>query len=132
RAFPEFLRTGEGRAVGQILELPARRKDGTRIEISLSLSAVSHAGERQAGAVIRDITVKKQTEAKMRLQSAALEAAEGSVVITDRRGTIEWVNPAFCRITGYTREEAVGANPRVLKSGLHSAEFYRGMWRTVT
>ena len=132
RAFPEFLRTGEGRAVGRTLELPARRKDGARVEISLSLSAVSHQGERQAVAVIRDITVQKQNEAKMRLQSAALEAADSSVVITDCRGHIEWVNPAFCRITGYTREEAVGLNPRVLKSGLHSAEYYREMWRTVT
>ncbi|MBW7895517.1 MAG: response regulator [Opitutaceae bacterium] len=128
----EVLRTGADRAGGRTLELPARRKDGTRIEISLSLSPASHQGEHQTVAVIRDITRQKQTEAKMRLQSAALEAADSSVVITDRRGNIEWVNPAFCRVTGYTREEAIGQNPRVLKSGFHRADFYRAMWRTVT
>lgn len=131
RAFPEFLRTGAGRAVGQTLELPARRQDGTRIEISLSLSAVCHGGERQAVAVIRDITVQKQNEAKMRLQSAALEAADSSVVITSAQGKIEWVNPAFCQVTGYTREEVIGQNPRVLKSGRQKPEYYAAMWNTI-
>jgi PAS domain S-box-containing protein len=79
-----------------------------------------------------DITERKRTEERMRLQSAALEAAVNSVVITDTAGTIQWVNPAFCQITGYTKEEAVGQNPRVLKSGHQPSDYYAEMWRTIT
>ena len=61
----------------------------------------------------------------------ALEAAANAIVITDRKGDILWVNPAFTSLTGYTREEAIGRNPRVLKSGKHSPEFYADLWRTI-
>ena len=52
----------------------------------------------------------------MRLQTAALEAAANGVIITDAKGTIQWVNRAFMELTGYSAEEAIGENPRVLKS----------------
>ncbi len=78
-----------------------------------------------------DITERKRTAEQMRLQSAALEAAINSVVITDTAGTIQWVNPAFCRVTGYTKEEAIGQNPRVLKSGQLSPDYYTELWRTI-
>ena len=68
---------------------------------------------------------------QLRLQHSALEAAANAIVITNREGVIQWVNEAFTRLTGYQREEAIGANPRLLKSGAHDEEFYRQMWKTV-
>jgi PAS domain S-box-containing protein len=81
--------------------------------------------------VIQDITQRKLAEARMNLQFSALTAAANAIVITDFRGKIEWVNPAFCRLTGYSEAEAIGANPRLLKSGQHPPGFYANLWQTV-
>jgi PAS domain S-box-containing protein len=80
---------------------------------------------------IQDITDHKQDEERINLQFSALASAANGIVITDRNGTIEWVNPAFTQLTGYSTEEAVGKNPRVLKSGEHPPEFYTNMWQTI-
>ncbi len=91
--------------------------------------------QRDAGShmlmVMSDVSERERAAAQLRLQSAALQAAANTIVITDDRGTIQWVNDAFTRTTGYTREEAVGNNPRVLKSGKHPREFYEQMWKTI-
>ncbi len=80
----------------------------------------------------QDITERTQIErVKERLLRAVDQSGE-AIVITDPEGTIQYVNPAFIAITGYSFEEAVGQNPRVLKSGKHSADFYRQMWSTLT
>jgi len=68
---------------------------------------------------------------EIELQSVALGVVEHSVVITSRDGTIEWVNPAFTALSGFTREEAVGRNPSIQRSGLHDAAFYGEMWDTI-
>ncbi len=65
---------------------------------------------------------------RLGLLETALEHAGESILITDINGTILWVNPAFTAITGYTAEEAVGQNPRILQSGLHPREFYERFW----
>jgi PAS domain S-box-containing protein len=65
------------------------------------------------------------------LRAAALEGAAEAVSITDRDGAIIWVNSAFLKLTGYTREETIGQNVRLLKSGRHTTTFYRDMWETV-
>ncbi|TAK52974.1 MAG: PAS domain-containing protein, partial [Betaproteobacteria bacterium] len=70
-------------------------------------------------------------EGRMQLQAAALSAAANGIVITDRDGTIRWVNEAFSRLTGYSAGEAIGSNPRILKSGVHRAEFYTALYRCV-
>ncbi|MCA9933222.1 MAG: GAF domain-containing protein [Ardenticatenaceae bacterium] len=80
----------------------------------------------------RDVTEGKEAEELLNLQRAALEAAVDGIAITDRRGTIQWINPAFTRLTQYTYEEALGNNPRVLKSGAHGEAFYKNMWGTLT
>src|SRR3954452_19909090 len=61
----------------------------------------------------------------------ALDAAAAGAVITDRNGVIEWVNSGFTRITGYSREEAIGKNPRFLKSPAHTSSFYSQLWQTI-
>lgn len=65
------------------------------------------------------------------LQRVALESAANAVLVSDQTGRILWVNPAFVRLTGYSAEEAIGQTPALLKSGNHSAAFYRQMWETL-
>ncbi len=79
----------------------------------------------------QDVTTFHGERETLRVLSAALDAAANVVLITDSQGVIQWVNPAFTRVTGYTRAEVVGANPRVLKSGVQSAEFYRELWNVL-
>jgi len=79
-----------------------------------------------------DITERKKSEEERNRLLSAIEQAAETIVITDKEGTIEYVNPAFERIAGYTREEAIGRNPRILKSGDHDEAFYRKMWDTLT
>ena len=79
----------------------------------------------------RDITERKRAEERLRLQGAAMESAANGIVITDRGGTILWVNPAFTSVSGYAAEEAIGRNPRVLKSGKHDQAFYQNLWGTI-
>src|SRR5260370_1334116 len=76
-------------------------------------------------------SMRKRAEDKLRLQSAALESAANAIVITDPRGSIQWVNPAFTELTGYSFEESVGHNPRILKSGKHEESFYQNLWKTI-
>jgi PAS domain S-box-containing protein len=80
----------------------------------------------------RDITEHKKAEQELRKLFRAVEQSPASVVITDAEGTIEYVNPKFVELTGYTAAEAIGQNPRILKSGEHPPELYRELWETIT
>ncbi len=81
---------------------------------------------------IQDVTERRVADESRQLQSAALNAAANAIVITDRSGVIEWVNPAFTRLTGYTAQEAVGRNPRdLVRSGKHDQAFYRDLWDSI-
>ncbi|WP_245577028.1 PAS domain S-box protein [Maridesulfovibrio zosterae] len=79
-----------------------------------------------------DVTARKSGEEKLKVLTRAIENAPVSVVVTDITGAITYVNPYFSVETGYSREEALGQNPRILKSGKHDDEFYKGMWETVS
>ena len=79
-----------------------------------------------------DITTRKQAEDEVRALSRAVEQSPLSIVITDRAGTIEYVNPYFERSTGYTKAEVLGNNTRVLKSGTMPAETYVDMWALIS
>lgn len=79
-----------------------------------------------------DITERRKAEAQARLQGAALNAAANAIVITDHAGSIEWVNPAFSELTGYSAVEAAGKNPRdLVKSGQHDQALYKALWDTI-
>ncbi len=81
--------------------------------------------------------MKRQAEeitmsrSRIRLLETAVEQAAHTVVITDKAGRIQYVNPAFSKISGYSRREAIGQNPRVLKSGRQGPEFYEELWKTI-
>lgn len=80
---------------------------------------------------IIDITERRQAEQQLRKLSRAVEQSASTIVITDTVGNIEYVNPKFTEITGYTFEETLGHNPRILKSGFTPGEVYKQLWQTI-
>ena len=74
---------------------------------------------------------RKRAEDEIRRLVTAIEQAEEAVMITDARGTIEYVNPSFCRISGYGQDEVLGRNPRMFSSGRHDKAFYQELWATL-
>ncbi|MGB8644707.1 MAG: PAS domain S-box protein [Anaerolineae bacterium] len=79
-----------------------------------------------------ELAERKRVEAQLRQRSLAVEQSPVSIVITDTGGAIEYVNPKFTEVTGYTLQEALGQNPRIVKSSEKSAEDYRSMWGVIT
>lgn len=80
----------------------------------------------------REIEARMKVETELRKLTVAIEQSPAVTVITDRNGSIEYVNPMFTEVTGYRAEEAIGNNPRILKSGTHPVEFYEELWKTIT
>lgn len=108
------------------------RKDGTRFQAEISTSAfINNEGFERSSMIIRDITERQQKEETLLKLSSAVEQTIDTITITDRYGTIEYVNKAFEDITGYTSEEVVGKTPRILKSGIKGLEFYEALWKTI-
>ena len=105
-----------------------RKKNGERFAVEISANQIIYRGRRMVLVALRDVTARQLAEESHARLATAVEQAAESIVITDTQGTILYVNPAFEQITGYTRAEALGQNPRILKSGKHDAEFYRQMW----
>ena len=122
-----------GRAI-KTLETQRLTKAGHLIDVSLSATAIEDGSGRIAGVatISRDITLRKRSEEQLRLQSTALESAANGIVITDRVGTIIWVNDAVTTMTGYSKEELLGKNPRVLKSGNQPESYYADLWSTIS
>ena len=83
-------------------------------------------------AVTRDISERKAAQAKLLLAASVFGHAGEGIIITDAKGTMIDVNDAFTRITGYSREDAIGQNPRMLKSGRQDKAFYEALWRDLT
>ncbi len=114
-------------------ELNLKRKDGTRVPVYSSHSIVQRPGHPpELFCIDIDLSAIKQAEVERERLSAAIAQSGEVVVITDTAGKIQYVNPAFESITGYRRDEVIGRNPRILKSGKHDATFYDELWRTIS
>ncbi len=98
-----------------------------------SMLVVPLGQDANRGAVIThtDITKRKEADAKLQLAANVFASAREGITITDAQGTIIDVNDAFTAITGYSREEALGQNPRILQSGRQDKAFYQGMWQSL-
>lgn len=105
-----------------------RLASGEMRDVEVHSTPVETAGRLMLFSIIHDITDKKQAEARLALSSSVFTHASEAIMITSPDGTILEVNEAFSTITGYSREEVTGHNPRILKSGRQRREFYAAMW----
>jgi len=127
---PEFLNAlkNEGCATFEHFQ---RHKDGTLIPVEISAQIIDRGPKKVIQAIVRDITKGKAAESQLRKLSLAVEQSPNMIFITDLDGKIEYVNGKFTEITGYTKDEAIGTNPSILKSGTTSPELYQNFWSTI-
>ncbi|GGY72426.1 putative bifunctional diguanylate cyclase/phosphodiesterase [Marinobacter zhanjiangensis] len=109
------------------------RKDGTPHWVRIVCNPIDRQTAPEGGfmAIQLDITKRKELEKRLKITSSVFERSQDAIIISDANNRIIDVNPAFTRITGYSREEAIGNTPSMLSSGRQGPEFYRAMWRSL-
>ena len=122
------------RGISGQYERKLRCKDGSEKWLFLSAKAETNTQGAFVGSfsMITDITERKQAEEERQRLITAFEQTAEAILVTDPRGIIRYVNPAFERITGFTREEAIGQNPRIMNSGRQNAGFYNELWKAIS
>ena len=115
------------------IEYTLVRKNGTSFRAEYSCSALYNAGGKPRGLLVvtRDITERDKAQEKMKILQRAVEQAPVSIVLTNIYGDMEYVNPKFCDVTGYSREEVLGTNSRILKSNNTAYEVYEELWSCI-
>lgn len=124
-----------GEATVHSVEYRFRCKDGNYVwdtSIGRIIEWDIDGRPKKIAGLTMDITERKIIGDELRKLSQAVEQSPVVVVITDKEGKIEYVNPKFCEVTGYTLEEAIGENPRILKSQNTPPELYKKLWETIT
>jgi two-component system, cell cycle sensor histidine kinase and response regulator CckA len=116
------------------LETERLTKARVLLDVSVSISPIEDATGEITGAssIARNIAPRKRAEEQLKLLSAALEAAANGIVITNYEGTIVWVNRAFTIMTGYSKQEALGSNANLWKSGEQPESFYADVWSAIS
>ena len=109
-------------------DVMVRKKSGEVFWINLVATVID---KDRVTAFCQDITEKKLAEERMGIFSKIIDQATDNVFITDREGVIEYVNPAFEALSGYSAQEAIGKTPRILKSGAHTNKEYEFLWNTI-
>ncbi|MGE5505494.1 MAG: diguanylate cyclase domain-containing protein [Actinomycetota bacterium] len=113
-------------------EVQFRKADGTPFWTLLTIRPSVFHGEQVNLAWIYDITERKAAEDRLQLAAKVVETANEGILITNADGVIEAVNGAFCRITGYAPDEAIGRKPSFLRSNRHDSDFYQAMWKAIS
>ena len=108
-----------------------RKKTGDIRTGLLSATSIELDGQPCAIATTIDITEQERAEQARTTLVTAIEQATETIMITDLTGTIQYCNPAFSKVTGYSKEETIGQNPRLLRSDKHDPAFYGQMWATI-
>ncbi len=122
-AQPRAITAGERDFIAAVAALTGQALERARLYVM----------ERERAEAAEELVrMREAADAAVRTLSRAVEQSPASVLITDPDGSIVYVNPTFCRLTGYAAEEVVGQNPRVLKTGHTTAEEYAVLWQTIT
>lgn len=112
-------------------EIRAYNKERKMIYLDLSVSKITYNNQQAILTIGMDITSRKRNQETIKKLTAAIEQSPIMIMITNMAGDIEYVNPAFTEISGFTREEVSGQNARILSSGQESVHIYRELWQTI-
>ncbi len=133
-----FFERGTGSIIGEEFGFPIVAGETADIQlfptgiiVEMRAAKISWQGKPAYLASLRDVTERRESEEQLRKLSQAVEQSASIVVITDANGKIEYVNEKFTEVTGYTPDEAIGENPRILKSGEMSGKEYEILWETI-
>jgi two-component system, cell cycle sensor histidine kinase and response regulator CckA len=132
RVIGQFLRPLKEECESLHFFFYGRRCDGSTIDLEVNGTRTRLNGNPAVIGTLLDITERKRAEAELSKLWRAVEQSPVSVVITDLLGRIEYVNPKFVEVTGYSEQELVGQNPSILKSGTMEKEFYQNLWQTIS
>ena len=132
RVITQFLRPLREQSGSLHFYFRGRRSDGASLELEVNGTRTRLNGNHAIIGSLLDITERKRAEEELSKLWRAVEQSPVSVVITDLKGTIEYVNPRFAEVSGYSEEELVGQNPRILKSGTMDRDFYQNLWQTIS
>jgi diguanylate cyclase (GGDEF)-like protein/PAS domain S-box-containing protein len=126
-----FART-KGLEEGMSVQVLLQKKDGTVFTSEVIGKVIEFGGKKQVLGTIRDISEQVKAEEQIRTLSLAIEQSPVSVLITDIDANIEYVNSAFENVTGYSAEEVIGLNPRLLNSGNNPSDHYKKLWGAIS
>ena len=140
-----FLASGEGPALNKRIEITGMHRDGHHFYIELAISPIKQKGKYEFCAFIHDITARKETQNLLLRAKEGVERSSAELVsyiqaidqhalvsVTDPFGRIIQANDKFCEVSGYSREEILGHDHRMINSGMHSSDFFVEMWATIT
>ncbi len=119
------------RKTEKTMDIPVRRKDGSIFWVDVKSSPVTISGKNFVLGNFRDVTERRKTMGTLARLGMAVEQTSETIIMADRDGTILYVNPAFERRSGYSREEVIGRSIATLRSGEHDESFYREMWSVI-
>ncbi|MBE0424430.1 MAG: PAS domain S-box protein [Lutibacter sp.] len=131
--YHEQIRTNRNKKHTLPFEIEGIKKDGTLFPVEIEARNID-LGNNKINRLVtfRDLSSRKKAQIENKKLITAIEQSANTVVITDIYGNIEYTNPKFTEISGYTASEALGKNPRILKSGAQPKEYYAQMWETIS
>ncbi|MBI3124040.1 MAG: PAS domain S-box protein [Ignavibacteriales bacterium] len=129
--FRQVSEGSEHKVLGKTIEVEGLNKKGQIFPLELSLSGWESSGRKFYTGIMRDITERKRTEQNIKKLTRGIEQSPATIIITDENGNIEYVNKKFTEITGYSFSEAIGKNPKILKSGHSNVKIYQDLWQKI-
>ncbi|MDD3875230.1 MAG: PAS domain S-box protein [Bacteroidales bacterium] len=106
-------------------------KNGLMIDVEMEGNTIIFTKRKQRILVVKDMSEKIKYDEQIQLFKTIVEQNYNSIVITDTKGNIEYVNPSFSRLTGYSADFVLGKNPKILKSDFHNEAYYKDLWKTI-
>ncbi len=114
------------------LESIHRRKDGSVFPVEIYANYFEYGGRAYNMSMVRNISRRKKDEENLRITASVFENSQEAIMISDANNAILDINPAFTIITGYSRDEVVGKNPKIMSSGVQDKAFYEAMWQSLS
>ncbi|MFA7289209.1 MAG: PAS domain S-box protein [Melioribacteraceae bacterium] len=112
-------------------EFRHRKADNSIVDVEVFSSIIKIGNKEYLHSIVHDISEKKKVEERLKLLNRAVESSNAAIKITDETGNIIYTNPFFSKLSGYSAEEVIGKNPRILKSGAQTNSFYKDLWDTI-